>query len=84
MSAYMDLNGVPAAGNPSWLMRDVLRQDWGFKGFVVSDWDAIKSLQVTPAKTSISRMQRYTRAEGRDQYGDDEQQLSARELAHCN
>ena len=45
MSAYMDLNSVPATGN-LWLMRDVLRKDWGFKGFVVSDWDAIKSLQV--------------------------------------
>jgi beta-glucosidase len=45
MSAYMDLNSVPATGN-LWLMREVLRKDWGFKGFVVSDWDAIKSLQV--------------------------------------
>jgi beta-glucosidase len=44
MSAYMDLNGVPATGN-AWLMQDVLRKDWGFKGFVVSDWDAVKSLQ---------------------------------------
>ena len=43
MSAYMDLNSVPATGN-RWLMQDVLRQQWGFKGFVVSDWDAIKSL----------------------------------------
>jgi beta-glucosidase len=45
MSAYMDLNTVPATGNV-WLMRDVLRKDWGFKGFVVSDWDAVKSLEV--------------------------------------
>jgi beta-glucosidase len=44
MSAYMDLNSVPATGN-KWLMQDVLRKDWGFKGFVVSDWGAIKSLQ---------------------------------------
>lgn len=44
MSAYMDLNGVPATAN-SWLLRDVLRRDWGFGGFVVSDWDAVKSLQ---------------------------------------
>ncbi len=41
----MDLNSVPATGNV-WLMRDVLRKDWGFKGFVVSDWEAVKSLQV--------------------------------------
>jgi beta-glucosidase len=43
MSAYMDLNGVPATGN-RWLLHDVLREDWGFKGFVVSDWESIKSL----------------------------------------
>jgi len=43
MSAYMDLNDVPATGN-RWLLHDVLRQDWGFKGFVVSDADAVKSL----------------------------------------
>ena len=43
MSAYMDLNGVPATGN-RWLLQDVLRDDWGFKGFVVSDWGAVESL----------------------------------------
>ncbi len=45
MSAYMDLNGVPATGN-TWLLQDVLRKDWGFNGWVVSDWDAVKSLEV--------------------------------------
>ena len=44
MSAYMDLNGVPATGN-TWLLQDVLRKDWGFKGFVVSDWEAVQNLQ---------------------------------------
>jgi beta-glucosidase len=43
MSAYMDLNGVPATGN-EWLMQDVLRKQWGFKGFVVSDWEAVLNL----------------------------------------
>ncbi len=43
MSAYMDLNDVPATGN-RWLMQDVLRQDWKFDGFVVSDADAVRSL----------------------------------------
>src|SRR6266568_1314573 len=44
MSAYMDLNDVPATGN-KWLLTDVLRKDWGFKGFVVSDAFAVASLQ---------------------------------------
>jgi beta-glucosidase len=43
MSAYMDLNGVPATGN-RWLLQDVLRKKWGFQGFVVSDWASISSL----------------------------------------
>jgi beta-glucosidase len=36
MSAYMDLNDVPAGGN-RWLLSDVLKKEWGFAGFVVSD-----------------------------------------------
>ncbi len=45
MSAYMDLNDVPASGN-RFLLRDVLRNEWGFKGFVVSDAHAVGSLVV--------------------------------------
>jgi len=44
MSAYLDLNDVPATGN-RWLLQDVLRDDWKFTGFVVSDANSIKSLQ---------------------------------------
>lgn len=43
MSAYMDLNDVPATGN-RFLLHDVLRETWGFNGFVVSDAVAVKSL----------------------------------------
>ena len=43
MSAYMDLNDVPATGN-TFLLRDVLRKQWGFKGFVVSDANAVGNL----------------------------------------
>ena len=43
MSAYMDFNDVPATGN-AFLLRDVLRKQWNFKGFVVSDADAVGSL----------------------------------------
>ncbi|MDO4718661.1 MAG: glycoside hydrolase family 3 C-terminal domain-containing protein [Propionibacteriaceae bacterium] len=44
MSAYMDLNGVPASGN-RWLLTDVLRETYGFDGFVVSDANAVRSLE---------------------------------------
>jgi beta-glucosidase len=44
MSAYMDLNGIPATGN-RWLLRDVLRDQWHFRGFVVSDSMAVNSLK---------------------------------------
>jgi beta-glucosidase len=45
MSAYMDLNDIPASGN-HWLMTETLRDQWGFKGFVVSDAFAVASLKV--------------------------------------
>ena len=45
MSAYMDLNDVPAAGN-RWLLQDVLRGDWRFPGFVVSDAMAVGNLVI--------------------------------------
>lgn len=43
MSAYMDLNDIPASGN-RWLLHDVLRDAWNYKGFVVSDAFAVHSL----------------------------------------
>jgi beta-glucosidase len=45
MSAYMDLNDVPASGN-HFLLRDILRGEWGFKGFVVSDAFAVGNLVI--------------------------------------
>ena len=45
MSAYMDLNNVPASGN-RFLLHDVLRGEWGFKGFVVSDAMAVGNLVI--------------------------------------
>ena len=45
MAAFSDLNGVPATGN-EFLMRQVLRDEWGFDGFVVSDWDSVRQLAI--------------------------------------
>jgi beta-glucosidase len=43
MSAFNDLNGVPASAN-AFTLNSVLRGEWGFKGFVVSDWDSVAQL----------------------------------------
>ncbi|MGW1718315.1 glycoside hydrolase family 3 C-terminal domain-containing protein [Streptomyces sp. NPDC002156] len=40
MCAYNKLNGVPAAEN-RWLLTQVLREEWGFDGLVLSDWGAV-------------------------------------------
>ena len=45
MAAFSDVNGVPASGN-RFLLRDVLRDEWRFPGFVVSDWGSIADLPV--------------------------------------
>ncbi|MGB8260407.1 MAG: glycoside hydrolase family 3 N-terminal domain-containing protein [Terracidiphilus sp.] len=43
MSAFNSLNGVPASANP-FLLGKVLRGEWGFNGFVVSDYTAVMEL----------------------------------------
>ncbi len=43
MSSFNALNGVPATADP-YLMTDILRKEWGFDGFVVSDYTAIMEL----------------------------------------
>lgn len=42
MCSYNRVNGIHACENP-WLLSDVLRRDWGFKGYVMSDWGATHS-----------------------------------------
>ena len=43
MSAFNDLNGVPTSGNKHTL-RDILKGEWAFKGFVVSDWASLEQM----------------------------------------
>ena len=43
MAAFSDVNGVPASGN-EFLMKTILRDEWKFDGFVVSDWDSVIQL----------------------------------------
>jgi len=47
MASYNEIDGVPSHAN-KWLLRDVLRKEWGFKGFVVSDYFAVRELNERP------------------------------------
>ncbi|HEX3491819.1 MAG TPA: glycoside hydrolase family 3 N-terminal domain-containing protein, partial [Streptosporangiaceae bacterium] len=51
MSAFNSLDGVPASANP-YLLRTILRKEWGFRGTVVSDYQAIQELQAFGYATS--------------------------------
>lgn len=43
MTAYNSIDGIPCSANP-WLLKDILRKEWGFNGFVVSDLLSISGL----------------------------------------
>ncbi|WP_373496774.1 beta-glucosidase BglX [Aquiflexum sp.] len=43
MTSFNDIDGIPASGN-KWLMTEVLRNQWGFDGFVVTDYTAINEM----------------------------------------
>ena len=43
MASFNDVDGIPATGN-RWLLTDVLRDQWGFKGFVVTDYTGIEEM----------------------------------------
>jgi len=44
MASFNEVDGIPATAN-KWLMTDVLRKQWGFKGFVVTDYTAIPEME---------------------------------------
>jgi len=44
MSGFQDMGGVPASGNP-YTLTTVLKDEWGFEGFVVSDWGSVEQLR---------------------------------------
>lgn len=43
MSSFNDVNGVPASGNP-FLLKKILREEWKYDGFVVSDWNSVTEM----------------------------------------
>ncbi|MGB5334282.1 MAG: beta-glucosidase BglX [Woeseiaceae bacterium] len=45
MTSFSDIDGVPGTAN-AFLLRQVLRKEWGFNGFVVSDWDSVRQLSI--------------------------------------
>lgn len=58
MSAFNEIGGVPASGS-AWLTDTLLRREWGFTGFVVSDWTSVAELVphgVAATKTDAGRI----------------------------
>ena len=43
MSAFNSINGIPASANP-FTIKQILKKEWGFKGFVVSDWTSVSEV----------------------------------------
>jgi beta-glucosidase len=43
MTSFNEINGVPSSGNP-FILRQILRDEWGFQGFVVSDWASMAEM----------------------------------------
>lgn len=43
MTSFNEINGIPATGN-EWLLTDILREKWGFEGFVVTDYTSINEM----------------------------------------
>ena len=59
MAAFNDIGGTPAHAS-RWLLTDLLRRRWGFRGLVVSDWDGVREL--IPHGVAGNRMEAAARA----------------------
>ncbi|MCS7104834.1 MAG: glycoside hydrolase family 3 C-terminal domain-containing protein [Thermofilaceae archaeon] len=55
MAAYNSLDGVPCSSN-RWLLTDVLRRKWGFRGFVVSDYGSVSGIITHHYATDLKEM----------------------------
>jgi len=60
MAAYHDIDGIPCISSP-WLLTDLLRNEWGFKGMVVTDLGAIRRL-ISPHYTAINSKEAISQA----------------------
>ena len=65
MTSFNEIAGVPSTANP-WLTDTVLRQEWGFDGFVVSDWTSIEELRAHGVAASRAEAGRLALAAGVD------------------
>ena len=65
MSAFNEIAGVPSSANP-WLTNTVLRHEWGFDGFVVSDWTSVAELRAHGIAASAADAGRLALAAGVD------------------
>lgn len=76
MASYNEIDGVPSHGN-NWLLNDVLRGEWGFTGYVISDYDAVRRMiyrqfvcfnKADAAKRAISSGMDFECPSSRDNY----------------
>ncbi len=65
MNAFNILNGIPATGD-EFLQRDILKDKWGFNGFVVSDWASIKEMVVHGFASDLKEAAMYAANAGSD------------------
>jgi beta-glucosidase-like glycosyl hydrolase len=57
MNSFNELNGIPATGN-RYLQREILKGDWNFDGFVVSDWGSINEMIAHGYAKTVNKLQK--------------------------